>query len=503
MQTHRITLVAVLALMGCYGTSEMQSADTNTNWLKPCEASPQCGAELSCIDEVCALPCTTDATCSRFGNQAECLPTSGSSEICDLACEDDAACSKLGDAFACVSGRCRHEPEEPPSESDAGAEDASAEDASAEDAGPGPVFDAGPTIQEFDENGFITLSTVDRVASPPKVIWSEGRFLVAWASASNFDSVTKEPTSGPPAVDVVEVTSSGVVEEHHVEVEDFAGIPGSIAAINDDDQVVRTTQSDECDTQIVDFRTGAIQVMDVPCEERPASIASIRGSDEWIVASSLERDIRVGRYSSAMGWIAPLEVIGERDDDGYTLDVTTAGNAATVVWGNTYGSWAYLIDDLAALTSGTVSRFDGAVIVDGQYGLAQLDDRVIAVAPFVQRLWTNVLGTDTKAPVKDVIEDALAEDRKPGTAWLAQREVLAVCYTTAGRDDVADDAVSVVLVDRDGDLVEGVGIATDIWNGGGCDLAWSGSELLVAWWDIDHSGAGTSLVRAMRLPVPW
>jgi hypothetical protein len=49
-------------------------------------------------------------------------------------------------------------------------------------------------------------------------------------------------------------------------------------------------------------------------------------------------------------------------------------------------------------------------------------------------------------------------------------------------------------------------VAEGIENVGGCDVAWSGSELLVAWWDISLNGPRvdprSSTLRARILPLP-
>jgi hypothetical protein len=45
--------------------------------------------------------------------------------------------------------------------------------------------------------------------------------------------------------------------------------------------------------------------------------------------------------------------------------------------------------------------------------------------------------------------------------------------------------VAVALIDGKGTLISGpISVADGVENVGGCDLAWSGEALLVAWWDI-------------------
>jgi hypothetical protein len=84
-------------------------------------------------------------------------------------------------------------------------------------------------------------------------------------------------------------------------------------------------------------------------------------------------------------------------------------------------------------------------------------------------------------------------DRPPAAAAAAERGVIGVCYPTgdarppgpAGSSN-HDNGVAFALLDREGELIgEPRVIATDLENIGGCDVAWSGKEFLVVYWQID------------------
>ena len=96
-------------------------------------------------------------------------------------------------------------------------------------------------------------------------------------------------------------------------------------------------------------------------------------------------------------------------------------------------------------------------------------------------------------------------DRRPGIAQVGDGRY-AVCYSAGGRP-AAGNRVMLVTIDARGNWVGGpVTVAEGIVNVGGCDLAWSGERLLVAWWDIALDTPSTmpphSVIRARFMGVP-
>ena len=49
--------LASSAFIACSSSYEPVTVDTNSNWLKACDSSEQCGGELSCICLVCTISC--------------------------------------------------------------------------------------------------------------------------------------------------------------------------------------------------------------------------------------------------------------------------------------------------------------------------------------------------------------------------------------------------------------------------------------------------------------
>lgn len=118
-----LALVVALGAASC--SPQPESSGTNTNWLKACENSAQCGAAGSCVCGLCSASCESEADCGpgtcgtelatafqcqSRGPQRICLPDAGS-ETCtefsipvdnDLADAPEPGCEVPG-ALLCES----------------------------------------------------------------------------------------------------------------------------------------------------------------------------------------------------------------------------------------------------------------------------------------------------------------------------------------------------------------------------------------------------------------
>ncbi len=74
--TARLALLTTLLSFGACAKAVLPDPDKNTNWLKPCATSKDCGSTLSCTCGACTKACTNDTSCSGVGSAAECKPIS-------------------------------------------------------------------------------------------------------------------------------------------------------------------------------------------------------------------------------------------------------------------------------------------------------------------------------------------------------------------------------------------------------------------------------------------
>jgi hypothetical protein len=105
-----VCALALVALCAC-GESHPQN-NSNTNWLRECNAAADCNGDEQCACGVCTIACTSDDTC-----QTERAPDAACASLAELACSGSdigavctASCSRdseCGDgALSCVEGSC-------------------------------------------------------------------------------------------------------------------------------------------------------------------------------------------------------------------------------------------------------------------------------------------------------------------------------------------------------------------------------------------------------------
>jgi hypothetical protein len=111
------TLLATLVLCACT-ESHQEGFDKNTNWLRDCKDSNECGAGLQCVCGVCTSVCDRNAQCSDLADGAVCVglaamsdscaaeDTAAAQRVCTLACKTGSACAERNDALTCMASAC-------------------------------------------------------------------------------------------------------------------------------------------------------------------------------------------------------------------------------------------------------------------------------------------------------------------------------------------------------------------------------------------------------------
>ncbi len=97
-------LLLAMGLMACSGGGP--STDSETHWMQTCTSDADCGADLSCICEVCTVEC--DGDCSAVGEIASCGEApdwcdDASGELCLIECDDADDCDS---GVSCDGGLC-------------------------------------------------------------------------------------------------------------------------------------------------------------------------------------------------------------------------------------------------------------------------------------------------------------------------------------------------------------------------------------------------------------
>jgi hypothetical protein len=260
---------------------------------------------------------------------------------------------------------------------------------------------------------------------------------------------------------------------------------------------------------------GAPHTFDTPCTEGRIALDFDPHSTDWLVVTANGTRHLMGRYDDdAAAWSVPQQVVSA-GDSSEVLAVVGGADQAVAVWRRGAATVAMNVADVTgespSLVPGDAVEIDGSVITDGNYGLAQIGDRTFIFGMDRAALWSAVLSGEGDAPKVNVVATSKVADRRPGAAASVEHDVVGVCYATgpglqggAGGSAGRGDGVSFVLVGLDGlPVSEPQVIATDLANIGGCDVAWSGKEFLVAWWDIDFDRAGSqSVIFGQRVPGP-
>lgn len=110
-----IGLALALGLLFACQRASTPSTGGETHFLRLCadDDPTSCGPDLTCVCNVCTVPCTSDDACSGLGG-AVCAERSDSScgsasqvRACEVECREDDDCSSLSAQHRCDDGACR------------------------------------------------------------------------------------------------------------------------------------------------------------------------------------------------------------------------------------------------------------------------------------------------------------------------------------------------------------------------------------------------------------
>jgi hypothetical protein len=345
----------------------------------------------------------------------------------------------------------------------------------------------------FDEQGRILISDPFEQAGRPRLGFAGGRFMAAYSTVPS-----REPQTANYAaqLNLAEISDVGV--ESLWTQKPARALSHQIAAMAADGRVGAFPHSGvSCAVEIFQPRLiGAYPRFIVGCENDLIALAAVPGSIEWVVAHADDSAVHVGRYDpSAETWTVPALAIGLRGIAD-VLAVTVDGDDALVAWNDggptqlrkARGLGAVSAADAASL--GPLVSIAGRVHTDGAYDFATLEDRLIVLGMDGTSLWTASLAGSDEPPAVTSIASSGVVDRRPAIAAASEIGLAGVCYATGpepwGGVPGRADGIAFALIDAEGRLAaEPRVLAADVYDVGGCDIAWSGEDFLVAWMQVD------------------
>lgn len=408
-----------------------------------------------------------------------------------LTCEDDVDCAELGASFACVEQVCQ--------------------DTSVSDAGSSIDDELLSNLPvQLNSGVALLLSDPTQQASKPSVRWMNGRFTVAWGSTGFDIDPNSVEDNGVNLLHAVHLVDFEIETADEVVIDDQSWPSRQVIDINEQGDAIMTWGSGTCLMQVASWQTGESGYIDVCQGEEPAAATRIPGSRDWLVITGSGSDVLVGRLGFDSGLDGPLSPVGQRVAGQAFGVLANDASSGIAVWGDVVGSSVLRIGELAPpAASVPATAFLGAKPTFESFAIASMADQLISISVHEGYLWSSVLRGETASMPRTVMAADVISPR-PSIVALDEHGLYAVCYVTGpgpyGGELGRTNGVSLVLLDRDGAAVlEPVEIASGIWNSGGCDVAWSGSDLMVAWWDIDIETDDylMSVVRAMRVTPVW
>jgi hypothetical protein len=510
-----------------------EAGDSVTNWLHTCADDGQCHGSASCLNHLCTLACSAPRAdaCSAIAASAVCKTSTTSA--CDVPCGTSAECSELGEAYVCRDGYCREgEQQDAPMSSEPSGEKRSGqlmgEPFASETSHPqGPGFRDDPITpgrhEEIALGGVFRLSDRATRASMPQVSWRDDVWIVSWAL--DFSS-----GSAPWHSELATVSRDGFLDTWRISEPQW-----SLGTQDEHGRMASLHRMDgeNCALRIVDLERHARSDLQWKCGDElgatssssegrypTVTIAPIEGSDEWLVAwTALEHSQPAGIDGPSASGLPPGGVdalmIARYDPDqpgwsggpwrfpflieAFPLQLYTAGGDAWVSAFFNDGSRLWRLHDLAqpepvppSFVAAASAPLRNTLYSRGD--LFQIGDRTVLIEAGGRLQTSTIDANDTFSPPSAILAEGV--NSMKGTA-LPELNQLAVCVIGSG-------GVRLLTLDEHGALVHGpIWIEEDAeapTSGGrqalamDCDLAWSGSELLVAW--------STSEVRGPYVPPP-
>jgi hypothetical protein len=490
----RPSLVLLTVLAGCAREHTGPAVgDSITNWLAVCSSDGECRGDARCRSGVCSVDCSSERpeTCAALGERAVCDMTP---RICDVPCDATSACLALGPDHVCQEGHCRGGVSTSSGWSRTIPKQIEFEPGASE------VSWTSANLSErsnatFARDEAFALSGDSASAVAPLATWQDDHFRVVWSSGVNDPGAR---------LGIAEIDPAGQFEVRRLEVDAPIGLR---TYKGDRDLVAQVGKSDEtpnvCSLRVTDLSSGQTNTpLYFPCASMPA-VVPVPESHEWLVtwpaiaggAAGEQLAMRVSRYDPrTSAWSAgPWEIDYERLPYDYEWDreyhICAAGGDAWV-WPLGEGG-IHRLHDLAqpgATASPFVPRVDSwRPELGGSRQIVEVTDGVLLME------WTSSTGhTATIDHASTRVEgDEMSLPLPRKTARIAEKGLLAAC--------VVHEGVTLNLLDERGTPVGGpVQIETSLKGADNaytrliisCDVAWSGSELVVVWGTIEGASQG-------------
>jgi hypothetical protein len=390
-------------------------------------------------------------------------------------------------------------------------------------AGPAePLLERERVSMSMEPTQVMTLGDPSRQGSAPHVAWLDSRWQVYWTSPG----IALDDSAVEPFLYAASVSPDGEVERRATSfsMRTFdtlqPGPDGTFALLRPAQML--GSQLQPCEIAVTDtVASQSHPAFRFSCGGEFAATA-IQGSEDWLVFFSPPEEGQRGQASdsvwlaryrpSEQGWVAGPWKLFSGDLPG-ALAVSTMREDAVVIWHATSRTQLARIQGVAGTTPSAPhqpERLEAFYTAEEPlYALTETEQGTLLLWPDVEAglVGSSIRGDGGASSLGSVASTSVV-DRTPGVAPIPERALVAVCYATRERPGSGDgDAVSLAIVDEDGVIVGTPSVvARSMENVGGCDLAWSGSALLLAWWEIDNDtprvSPPSSIVRARIVALP-
>lgn len=486
-----LAICATLFALGCSRQhTGPEVGDSVTNWLQACNRDSECRGGTQCINSVCTVTCSNAIadTCTVLSSSAICEP---SALVCDQPCADTRACDAISPSLSCREGRCR-EAAQQSALTPTGA-DASAPTTPRPIVNGLPLNTSEPVVATFDKAGAFKL--IEGMADLA-LAWSGDHWNALWFSGLEPDGTTR------PVV-IARITPNGKIDRRTTSLSD---VPASFtfASANGDGRFALLSSdgsSRRCMFRVVDPTADVQSVpIGVPCDDGISyqQVAAIPHQDEWLVAwrwpASPGSPVSIARYApDSSAWsVGPWQF--ESGSGLPAIAVSEGGNAWLWSWDKSTGD----VDlDIRRLNELTASREIYEALVPSMSVPYPFTGPIAKIVPTASgalviavqndAMSATELRGDGRSAVPIPLPGLPTRDVDLNALYIPEQRRIVLCV--AGQDlqlhilnEQGSQLMSPVVVDADRDH-------------SACRLAWSGSDLLVAW--------ATTLYDETRFPISW
>jgi hypothetical protein len=380
----------------------------------------------------------------------------------------------------------------------------------------------------------LTLSDPDvYTASAPVVEWRKDHWSVTWLGGDGgwterYPAPRSIPTRRAEArLHVTEISAQGALRPRSIAhsgngAELIQGRPAKVALF-----AANARQGSDllesCAFSIVDtdtLKVSAVHHFACPIAGARAAVAPIADSDDWLVAfstsyTSMVGDVMLGRYRPGeTGFRAGPWTVAAQRQHGF-ISIGALGEDAWLAWpeaGRT--SYARIAgvarQAVSANADEPVIGTASTLISTARYTFASTEQGAQLLYTSTSAVQSDLLESELPEPessfelVQTQVSTGTSSGVKLAALRIPDRAVTAVCYrqTTPNVQDAG--AISLLLLDDMGRRVGEPLPVSDLALPEECALAWSGSALLVTWWerDIPNTGSAYSMIRARIMDLP-